>query len=156
MGIFYRPPDQNDFLEIISHDFSKLSTDKKEIYILGDININTVINGKSIFGKVKNIGISAFQIPSIAKQYYEFCSMLSLKQLIESPTRITCNSSTIIDHILTNSCEKIVNSGVIDLSLSDHQIIFCTRKLMRQKFNFHKQIKCRLLKNILLIFLLKS
>ena len=59
---------------------------------------------------------------------------------------ITCNSSTIIDHILTNSCEKIVNSGVIDLSLSDHQMIFCTRKLMRQKFNFHKHIKCRSLK----------
>ena len=80
VGIFYRPPDQNDFLEIISHDFSKLSTDKKEIYILGDININTVINGKSIFGKNKNIGMSEFPIPTIAKQYYEFCSMFSLKQ----------------------------------------------------------------------------
>ena len=51
-----------------------------------------------------------------------------------------------IDHILTNSCDKIVNSGVIDLSLSDHQMIFCKRKLMRQKFNFHKHIKCRSLK----------
>ena len=61
VGIFYRPPDQNDFLEIISHDFSKLSTDKKEIYILGDININTVINGKSIFGKNKYVGNQHFQ-----------------------------------------------------------------------------------------------
>ena len=72
--------------------------------------------------------------------------MFSLSQIIESPTRITSNSSSLIDHILINSFEKLANSGVIDLALSDHHLIFCTRKLVRQKFDIHKQIKCRSLK----------
>ena len=72
--------------------------------------------------------------------------MHSLSQIIESPTRITSNSSSLIAHVLINSCEKNTNSGVIDLSLSDHHLIFCTKKLVGQEFNFHKQMKCISLK----------
>ena len=39
--------------------------------------------------------------------YKEFCQVHSLKQLIICPTRVTCNISTLIDHILTSSTEKI-------------------------------------------------
>ena len=34
----------------------------------------------------------------------------------------TCSSSTLIHHILTNSKEKISQSGVIDIDISDHQL----------------------------------
>ena len=50
---------------------------------------------------------------------------------------------SLIDHIITNSSAKISGSGVIDSSLSDHQLIYCTRKLIRVKLNLHKSIKCR-------------
>ena len=60
---------------------------------------------------------------------------------------MTSNTSSLIDHILTNANDKISNSGVIDVGLSDHQLIFCTRKLLKTKFNFHKKIKCRSFKN---------
>ena len=36
------------------------------------------------------------------KSYYEFCTFVGLHQLIKAPTRITCNSATIIDHILAS------------------------------------------------------
>ena len=62
-------------------------------------------------------------------------------------TRTTCSSSTLIDHILTNSREKISQSSVIDIGISDHQLIYLTRKLHRMKSNTHKQIKIRHLKN---------
>ena len=52
-----------------------------------------------------------------------------------------------IDHILTNSKEKISQSGVIDIGISDHQLIYLTRKLHRMKSNTHKQIKIRFFKN---------
>ena len=55
--------------------------------------------------------------------------------------------STLIDHIISNCEEKVTQSGAIDTSLSDHQLIFCNRKIKRVKTNNYKQISFRLLKN---------
>ena len=73
--------------------------------------------------------------------------MFGLKQLIEVPTRVTCSSSTIIDHILASFPNRISQQGVIDVGLSDHQIVYCTRKISRIKRDTHKQIRCSSLKN---------
>ena len=82
-------------------------------------------------------------IPNGIKRYREFCSLHGLKQLITSPTRVTGNSSSLLDHILTNSTDRVSQSGVVDTSLSDHQLIYCTRKISRIKFNAHKYIRIR-------------
>ena len=67
---------------------------------------------------------------------------------MKHPTIITCHTSTLTDHIVTNYEEKVTQSGgVIDTSLSDHQLIFCTRKIKRVKTNNHKQISFCSLKN---------
>ena len=80
-------------------------------------------------------------------RYGEFCQIHSLKRLITCPTRVTCNTSTLIDHILTNSSEKIFQPGVIDSRISDHQLIFCTRKVKRVKFHKHNNVLLRSLKH---------
>ena len=129
IGIVYRPPDQLNFLEPFSESIgSTHSFDNQEVYILGDLNID--LKGK----------------PPLAKKHKEFCSLHGLTQIIDSPTRITDETSTLIDHILTNSKEKVSQSGVLDVSLSDHQAIYCTRKMLKQKFNTHKYIKIRSMK----------
>ena len=51
-------------------------------------------------------------VPSFINKYQEFCQIFSLKQLISCPTRVICNTSSLIDHILTNSTEKILQSGI--------------------------------------------
>jgi len=128
IGILYRPPSQPNFLNNLSEKLNIISNNNnQEIYLLGDINIDK----KS----------------PLAKQYNEICSLHGLKQLINSPTRITVNTATILDHILTTSKEKVSDSGVVDISLSDHQMVFFTRKIMKQKFNKHKYIKVRSMKN---------
>ena len=147
VGLFYRPPSDSNFLDSISCDFDKLLPNQREIHILGDFNINTLIDGISILGKKENVKLAASAPSSIGKRYNEFCNTYSLKQLIESETRITCQSSSLIDHILTNSPAKLSHSGVIDIGLSDHLMIYCTRKIKRIKFNVHKHIKCRSFKN---------
>ena len=48
VGIVYRPPHDNDFLDILNENFHKMIPENKEIYILGDLNINILIGGKSI------------------------------------------------------------------------------------------------------------
>ena len=135
IGILYRPPDQSGFLDKLSSTISKTSCfNNQEVYILGDLNINLINTQKS-------------HIPNGIKRYREFCSLHGLKQLITSPTRITENSSSLLDHILTNSTDRVSQSGVVDTSLSDHQLIYCTRKISRIKFNAHKYIRIRSLKN---------
>ena len=47
---------------------------------------------------------------------------------MQSLTRIALSTSSLIDHILTNTNEKIAQCGLINTGLSDHQMIFCTRK----------------------------
>ena len=55
-------------------------------------------------------------------------------------------TSSLLDHILTNASWKISQKGVIDVGLSDHQLIYCTRKILRTKANMHNQIRVRSLK----------
>ena len=68
VGIFYRPPNQNDFLDSVSSDFHKLFPEQNDVFILRDMNINSEFNGKSIFGKTTNKGFSA-AITALQKQY---------------------------------------------------------------------------------------
>ena len=53
----------------------------------------------------------------------------------------------IFPHILTNAKEKVTQSGIIDLGLSDHQLIFCTRKITKTKTGTTKFINFRSMKN---------
>ena len=50
-------------------------------------------------------------------------------------------------HIFLVTSISISQAGVIDVGLSDHQIIYCTRKITKQKFKEHKDITIRSLKN---------
>ena len=122
---------------------------KNDLFILGDTNINIFDNGENILDKYKDMGKRKSNFGAIPKKYAQVCSTLGLKQLTKHPTRITCHTSTLIDHIITNYEEKVTQSGVINTSLSDHQLIFCTRKIKHTtvKTNNHKQISFRSLKN---------
>ena len=142
VGFIYRPPSQSEFINTY---FSKLDANNNQIYILGDFNINFYLNNSNIFQK--NNLLQSQSIPSDIKKHYEFCTMFGLKQLIEVPTCVTCSSSTIIDHILLSFPDKVSQQGVIDVGLSDHQIIYCTRKTSRIKRGTHKQIRYCSLKN---------
>ena len=72
---------------------------------------------------------------------------MGLKHLIKFPTRITFHTSSLIDHILTSSSKKVVQACTIETSLSDYQLIFCTRKIKRTKSNKHNYLTLRSMKN---------
>ena len=56
------------------------------------------------------------------------------------PTRVTDHTATLIDHILPNSPDKVSQSGITDLGLSDHELIYCTRKRSLPKSHKHNEI----------------
>ena len=130
----YRSPSQT---KILNMTFEKVGVDKKEIYILGNFNINMYHNNRYIVRDDNTIS-SKFLSHDI-KNYYQFCTMQGLKQLIQSPTRVIYSTSTLIDHIST----MIINVGV-----SDHQLILCIRKISKIKTGGdHKYLNFRSLKN---------
>ena len=145
VGTIYRPPNQTNFMEIFNENLSKVDTNNVETYILGDLNINLWQNGHYIFQK--HNFLSCLSVPNDVKYCFDFCPMFGLKHLIESPTRITCSSSSIIDHILASFLDRVTQQETLNVGLSDHQLIYCTRKIIRIKRGGHKQIKFRSFKN---------
>ena len=126
--------------------FEEVDIDKEEIYILGDFNINMYHNNGYI---VRNDNtISSKFLSHDIKNYHQFCTMHGLKQLIQSPTRVTCSTSTLIDHILTSAPSRVSQKGVIKVGVSDDQLIFSTRKISRIKTGgVHKYLNFHSLKN---------
>ena len=77
------------------------------------------------------------------KGYFQFCFSYGLEQLIKYPTRVTCSTSSLIDHILstdTDNFSRDSQQGTVDVGLSDYQLIYCTRKFICTKAGTHKQI----------------
>ena len=58
MGTVYRPPSQGSFTETITEHFSKINTNDREIYILGDFNINPFSRQKYIFHQTNTQSVS--------------------------------------------------------------------------------------------------
>ena len=77
------------------------------------------------------------------------CSLFGLKQLVTEPTRITPNSSSLLDHIYTNRVSQISNVSVSDISLSDHCPVVATLscKPIKSKIKGHTTIEFRAFRN---------
>ena len=112
---WYRPPsdpvESFNKLELI---LSFLDKNEKGVILLGDTNCD--FNAKE--------GIA---LDSNAKHLTNIYELFTFQQLITEPTRVTGNSSSILDHIATTSPRNIVKAGVTQISLSDHFIVFCVR-----------------------------
>ena len=129
--------------------FQKIDKDKRVMYILGDFNINMYHNSRYIVRDDNTI--SSRFLSHDVKNYHQFCTMHSLKQLIQFATHVTCSPSTLTDHILTSAPSRVFQKGVINVNVSDHQLIFCTRKCFHQTFQnqnrwCHKYLNFRSLK----------
>ena len=120
IGIIYRPPDTSDYLppnfnNLLDDVLTLISVEGKELSLLGDINCNYL-------DKKNNV-----EVKSIFTLY-------GLNQLITVATRVTENTSTLIDVILTNEPSRVTMSTVIPCDISDHNIIGYVRKINFQRF----------------------
>ena len=119
-GCIYRHPryDLDEFLRYITKCLEILSKENKEVYIAGDFNIDLL--------KLDNF-------PSYLEFYNLMTSNGFLSQII-NPTRVTTNTSTIIDNIYSNCHENNQYSGNILLSISEHFSQFTS--VERKKLDF--------------------
>ena len=127
VGTIYRPPNQTNFMEILNEKLSKVDTNNVETHILGDFNINLWQNGHYVFQK-HNL-LSCHLVPNDVKNYFDFCIMFGIKQLIESPTPITCSRSSIIDYVLANFPDRLTQRWILNVGLSHQQLLTIQEKL---------------------------
>ena len=83
------------FLVQIITEFESLELNNR-LYIIGDFNINLLFKGNCILNKTHEIKNPFKEFSPEIKKYNEFCSIYGIKQLINCPTRITCNILLII------------------------------------------------------------
>ncbi len=122
VGTMYRPPDSKiEWTERFEKFIDQAINTGKEIIILGDINKNVIHD-------------------QVNCEWINFITSLGLSQLIKEPTRITDNTSTLIDHIYTNYEANISQVHVKQLHISDHYGIFCNRKLSHSDHKNKHQI----------------
>ena len=105
----YRPP--NSPASWVS-SFEKLVTSARQLtddlVILGDFNIN--------LETTQNKWCHSFQ-------------QLGLEQIINKSTRVQQNTTSLIDHIYITKSSTLSEAGVLEIGLSDHYLIFASRKL---------------------------
>ena len=90
------------------------------MYILGDLNCDVMKADKDSNTPTKKI-----------KSLYELYQLWTNlpESLMDEPARVTMTTSSLIDHIVTNTSEKISDSGVIHTGISDHSLVFAVRKI---------------------------
>lgn len=93
-----------------------LSVLPSDLVVLGDFNVD-----------LKSDKVGANELLAL---FHKF----GLAQQIHAPTRTTNTSSTCIDLIFTNKTTHIKKTGVIDISFSDHDMIYIVLK--RPKIHF--------------------
>ena len=94
------------------------TADGKEILLFGDFNC---------------CFMSAHRNNSECKQLKTLFESLNFKQFINSPTRISRDSKSLIDLIAVNYPQNICDSGVVSANLSDHEPVYCVRKINWRK-----------------------
>ena len=133
---WYRPPSGpvgtfNKLEKVLSF----LDKEGKEMILLGDTNCD--LTPKQDEQPIDND----------SKHMLDLYELFSFKQLVEEPTRVTLTTSSIIDHVATTCARNILKSGVHEVSMSDHYMVYCIRKFNGAVEKGHKMIKTRKMKN---------
>ena len=126
--VLYRPPKSSkhsckNFIKLFDNILSKMLHENKEIIITGDVNCN-------------------YLDESNERPFKDLLSLNGFIQTVQSATRITPQSETLIDVILSNSPEKLSDIKVIPTALSDHDTVYCVRDNNIRKEPF-ETITCR-------------
>ena len=128
--IMYKPPDSSThltkiFTNSLRNMLSVATKEKKELILLGDLNVNYLSNADH-------------------KEIKELFLLYGLSQVIKSATRYDLHhqTSSLIDVILVKNASSIARSEVIPMSIGDHDTIGSVFKINTAKFSARK-IQCR-------------
>ena len=146
IGCIYRHPTKDCAIlhNALKEQLSNLNNKSKEVFVLGDININ----------------LSNYNRDNQTSDYLDMLLDLGFTPLITKATRITDHTATLIDHIYTNVPQKITKAGICLADITDHLPVYCTirnrpplcqeTKCFRDFSHFDKDLFLNDLENIIL------
>ena len=131
VATWYRPPSsKSDVLEAYEIFLQYVDSLKKDCILIGDINCDLLLHVPS----------------SNTRMYSEINDLFAFKQInTTEPTRLTSQSATLVDHMLSNCSHRIKSHGVIHSGLSDHSISFLVLK--SESSSFPRTVQFRNCKN---------
>ena len=122
VGSFYRNPrSQVNYWELIEEGISKVDRTQTKFIILGDFNDDA--------------------LPHPSQHMIDILNGYQLKQLITSPTRITNNTATCLDLVITQSPDIIKTVEILPPFCSDHSVPCAVLKqLVHRQSSFQRLI----------------
>ena len=115
---WYRPPNSNiNLFDSFENFIKQCDVENKDLIILGDLNCDW--NKSPLDNHTQNLE--------------SMCSLYQLKQIIDAPTRVTNLSATQIDLIVVNNPDGIYDQVVLEIGISDHNLIYVVKKLAHAK-----------------------
>lgn len=117
LAAVYRPDDQTlTNLHVISDIIMTFYSNKIEHFvILGDFNVNLLGNRPS------------------CKFLLEICKQHDCFQLVRHPTRVTDNTESLLDLVISNFRPDFIHADVLDTCFSDHNVVTCSLNLLSEK-----------------------
>ena len=125
----YSPPKGNIkfFKDYCKELLSKKKTSRKNVFIVGDLNINSL----------------DYESNEPVKNFFNLVFQNDFLPLIHRATRVTKTTATAIDHIITDANFKNkMTSGIIKTDITDHFPIFT----ILEKYNKNPPEKTKLMK----------
>ena len=110
VGVIYRLHEHtiNNYNSSWDTLLQNLSSTKKPVYLLGDYNIDLLKHDT-------NMHINDFINTTLTHSFFP---------KIDKPTRVTHNTATLIDNIITNSTNTNTATGILVTDISDHFPVF--------------------------------
>ena len=103
----YRPPRSNaNFMDELENYLHTLDDQDKELILTGDLNCDP----------------SFPVLQSQSRQLLDILELFQMKQVVADATRITSDTSSLLDIIATNRPDKVKESGVFHLGISNHSL----------------------------------
>lgn len=127
IGVMYRPPSSDTtYYDCMLDQMEKIQSFNNRVILMGDLNFDY-----------------KFGCDLGSNPVYNMEAMFDMKQLVETPTRTTIHSSTLIDLILTNCPDNHSSTKVIDVSLSDHSMVLTELKAFTSHKRGHNEVVFR-------------
>ena len=131
LACLYRAPSvsQKDYFSDITEILVKACNLNMEIVLMGDLNVDCSLNNFNSHNKL-----------------YQLCQLFDFSQLVKGPTRVTENTSTVIDVILSTMPQMHIDTYIDESSMSDHYLVYTV--LNYSAPTSYDTLICRTFKNL--------
>jgi hypothetical protein len=107
------------FSDLFSNLCNELSSLSLNSYICGDIKLDVL----------------QYNSNTNVNDYVNLVFSYGFIQTVTNPTRISNNSATLIDHVLTNAISNLLESVIITTKISDHSPLFIFARTLNLNVN---------------------